>query len=334
MGAFSGPGTSRPQGRQRHQTPNHDPHLAKMVPIAIRATSHANPMGKQAASGQKIMPMPHPMARAYTSKKIESAQPSSSRIDASRPRWSPQQIQPQQNITTVTSERSAYHATNTEGSHNCKFATAAAMIQQENQQQPQLSPPQQVPCNNNLDYTNPLTGSSNSSATDASIHGNSHQMPTASGNYVLSLTRNRQQQQEAQRKKNRQRQLRQNKKKNKASTIAAGQAAAVAKEQQQRQNHGNKSPTAEGLPTKRAPIVAKVDTTRIFLANGPAAQRRKARGTRALKGANHPALPRQQALRYHNEMTPPCSAQATGPATVLRRHAALHQFGLASLPAH
>uniref|UniRef100_A0A1A9V7S5 Uncharacterized protein n=1 Tax=Glossina austeni TaxID=7395 RepID=A0A1A9V7S5_GLOAU len=106
------------------------------------------------------------------------------------------------------------------------------MIQQENQQQPQLSPPQQVPCNNNLDYTNPLTGSSNSSATDASIHGNSHQMPTASGNYVLSLTRNRQQQQEAQRKKNRQRQLRQNKKKNKASTIAAGQAAAVAKEQQ------------------------------------------------------------------------------------------------------
>uniref|UniRef100_A0A1A9VDC5 Retrotrans_gag domain-containing protein n=1 Tax=Glossina austeni TaxID=7395 RepID=A0A1A9VDC5_GLOAU len=29
---------------------------------------------------------------------------------------------------------------------------------------------------------------------------------------------------------------------------------------------------------------------------------------------NHPALPKQQALRYHNEMAAPCSAQATGSA--------------------
>uniref|UniRef100_A0A1A9ZSP7 Uncharacterized protein n=1 Tax=Glossina pallidipes TaxID=7398 RepID=A0A1A9ZSP7_GLOPL len=50
-----------------------------------------------------------------------------------------------------------------------------------------------------------------------------------------------------------------------------------------RQNHCHKSPAAKGLPTKRAPIVAKVDTTHIFLANGPATQRRKTRGTRALK---------------------------------------------------
>uniref|UniRef100_A0A1A9V8F7 Retrotrans_gag domain-containing protein n=1 Tax=Glossina austeni TaxID=7395 RepID=A0A1A9V8F7_GLOAU len=53
MGAFSGLTISRPQGRQRHRVPNSDPPLAKAVPPAIHATSQANTMGKQAASGQK-----------------------------------------------------------------------------------------------------------------------------------------------------------------------------------------------------------------------------------------------------------------------------------------
>uniref|UniRef100_A0A1A9V0U4 Uncharacterized protein n=1 Tax=Glossina austeni TaxID=7395 RepID=A0A1A9V0U4_GLOAU len=62
MSALSEPATSRPQGKQRHQAPNRDPHLAKAAPIAIHATSHANPTSKQAASVQKIMPIPsfHP----------------------------------------------------------------------------------------------------------------------------------------------------------------------------------------------------------------------------------------------------------------------------------
>uniref|UniRef100_A0A1A9ZPU3 Uncharacterized protein n=1 Tax=Glossina pallidipes TaxID=7398 RepID=A0A1A9ZPU3_GLOPL len=35
-------------------------------------------------------------------------------------------------------------------------------------------------------------------------------------------------------------------------------------------------------------------------------------------GTIHPALPKQKALHCHNKITAPCSAQATGPATVLR----------------
>uniref|UniRef100_A0A1A9VXQ1 Uncharacterized protein n=1 Tax=Glossina austeni TaxID=7395 RepID=A0A1A9VXQ1_GLOAU len=55
-----------------------------------------------------------------------------------------------------------------------------------------------------------------------------------------------------------------------------------------------RSPTAKRLSTKGAPIVVDVDTTRISLAKGPASQRRKVRGTKALKEptplANGPTL--------------------------------------------
>uniref|UniRef100_A0A1A9VL51 Uncharacterized protein n=1 Tax=Glossina austeni TaxID=7395 RepID=A0A1A9VL51_GLOAU len=106
------------------------------------------------------------------------------------------------------------------------------------------------------------------------------------------------------------------------------------------QNHNNRSLTAKGLPTKYAATVANVDTTRTSLANGPASQRRKPRDTRALKGpttnaptlrcrkaednrapVGHLANGRQQALR-HCKFIAPCSAHATGPATISRYTAA------------
>uniref|UniRef100_A0A1A9ZFU1 Uncharacterized protein n=1 Tax=Glossina pallidipes TaxID=7398 RepID=A0A1A9ZFU1_GLOPL len=121
-------------------------------------------------------------------------------------------------------------------------------------------------------YINPLNGSSNSSATGASIRGNLHQMPTASGNYFHSLT------------------------------VISGNDLAHHK----RQSNGHKSSAAKGLQTKRTPIVAKVNTTRTSLANGPATKRRKVRGTRALKGANahqRPDTPRQQALQPYSQVT-------------------------------
>uniref|UniRef100_A0A1B0G239 Uncharacterized protein n=1 Tax=Glossina morsitans morsitans TaxID=37546 RepID=A0A1B0G239_GLOMM len=64
MSASSGPTTSCPQGKQWRQAANHDPHLAKTVPIAIHATSHVNPMGTQVASGQRITPTPSFQLRA------------------------------------------------------------------------------------------------------------------------------------------------------------------------------------------------------------------------------------------------------------------------------
>uniref|UniRef100_A0A1A9V0P8 Uncharacterized protein n=1 Tax=Glossina austeni TaxID=7395 RepID=A0A1A9V0P8_GLOAU len=100
----------------------------------------------------------------------------------------------------------------------------------------------------------------------------------------------------------------------------------------------SRSPTSKGLSTNSTPIVADVDTTRTSLANGAASQRRKTRGTRALKGTTTPAndptlrcrkaednraavghstnwrrVPCPMALHYRKTIAP-CSAQVTGSA--------------------
>uniref|UniRef100_A0A1A9ZBE9 Uncharacterized protein n=1 Tax=Glossina pallidipes TaxID=7398 RepID=A0A1A9ZBE9_GLOPL len=71
-----------------------------------------------------------------------------------------------------------------------------------------------------------------------------------------------------------------------------------------------KTPTAKGLSTKCAPIVANVDTIRTSLANGPASQRWKARGTMG-HSTNGRRVLYPLAPRYRKTIAP-CSTQATG----------------------